>query len=279
LSEYYSRNLQPGTVIHVIKYEHALFRGQRGPALRRGSSPSREVSAPAQSPAVRHAAWGLLNQKPRWSLSWRGWLLALFACVAFGTTALLTIYPFLAVTHREPTNVLVVEGWVNQATMRVAADEIRNGSYQQVFTTGGPVEGLGGYVSDYSTAANVGAGLLRKAGVPEELIHPVPSHVSGRDRTYNSAVALKNWLREHNVSVRAVNVLTEGAHARRTRLLFQEAVGTDIAVGIISVSSPDYDRKHWWRYSEGVREVVGETIAYVYAKFLFWPQHSENVSE
>lgn len=206
-------------------------------------------------------------------------MLALFACAAFGTILLLTIYPFLAVTHRESTNVLVVEGWVNRNAMDVAAKEIRNGSYQEVFITGGPVEGLGGYINDYSTAANVGAGLLRKAGVPDELIHPVPSRVSGRDRTYNSALALRNWLREHAVSLRTVNVLTEDAHARRTRLLFQEALGKDVAVGIISVSSPDYDTKRWWRYSEGVREVVGETIAYVYAKFFFWPQHGENVSK
>lgn len=239
----------------------------------------REKPTPVQSQAVTHAAWGLVNRKLRWSLSWRGWLLAFFACGVIGVVALLAAYPFLAVTHREPTNVLVVEGWVNQATMGAAANEIRIGSYQQVFTTGGPVEGLGGYINDYSTSANVGAGMLCKAGVPPELIRPVPSRVSGRDRTYNSAVALKSWLHEHNVSVQAVNVLTEGAHARRTRLLFQEALGKNVAVGVISISSPDYDTKHWWRYSEGVREVLSETIAYVYARFLFWPQQSGNVPE
>lgn len=239
----------------------------------------RDVPAPEELQAVRHAAWRLFNRKPRWSLSWRGWLLVLFACAAVGVVALLTIYPFLAVTHREPTNVLVVEGWVNQATMGAAANEVKNGSYQQVFTTGGPVEGLGGYINDYSTSANVGAGKLHKAGVPDELIHPVPSRVSDRDRTYSSAVALKNWLHEHSVSVRAINVLTEGAHARRTRMLFQEALGKDIAVGIISVPSPDYDTRHWWRYSEGVREVISETIAYTYARFFFWPQHGRKAPE
>jgi hypothetical protein len=68
-----------------------------------------------------------------------------------------------------------------------------------------------------------------------------------------------------------MNILTEEAHSRRTWLLFQEAFGRNVQVGIISVPNPDYDTNHWWRYSDGVRDVVGEAIAYIYAKFLFWP--------
>lgn len=29
----------------------------------------------------------------------------------------------------------------------------------------------------------------------------------------------------------------------------------EVTVGIISVPNSDYDPKHWWRYSEGVREI------------------------
>jgi hypothetical protein len=228
-----------------------------------------------QSPAVGHAVWKLLDRKPRWGLSWRGKFLGMLLMVILSVVVLFTIHPFLAPTHIEKTDVLVVEGWVNQHVMRVAAEEVTRGSYQHVYTTGGPVEGVGGYINDYSTAASIGAGLLRKAGVPEGMVQMVPSRISGRDRTYSSALALKNWFREHNVSVRAINVLTEGPHARRTRLLFQEAFGKDVAVGIISVPSPDYDAKHWWRYSEGVRGVLGESIAYIYAKFFFWPDKGE----
>jgi len=32
-----------------------------------------------------------------------------------------------------------------------------------------------------------------------------------------------------------------------------------------------YDPARWWRSSEGVREVLFEGFAYVYAKCLFWP--------
>ena len=72
-------------------------------------------------------------------------------------------------------------------------------------------------------------------------------------------------------SLHAVNIVTEDVHARRTRLLFQKALGNGVTVGIIAVPNPDYDAKRWWRYSEGVREVVGEVIAYLYARFFFVP--------
>jgi hypothetical protein len=102
----------------------------------------------------------------------------------------------------------------------------------------------------------------------------VPSHVNGRERTYSSAIALRDWFREHNTPVDNINVLTEGAHARRTRLLYQKAFDQNVTVGIIAVSNPDYNPKQWWRYSDGVREVTGESIAYIYAKFFFYPSAS-----
>jgi len=38
-----------------------------------------------------------------------------------------------------------------------------------------------------------------------------------------------------------------------------------------SPSNPDYNPKQWWRYSDGVQEVTGESMAYIYAKFFFYP--------
>jgi len=183
----------------------------------------------------------------------------------------LNVDAFLAPTQRVDTDILVVEGWVHPYAIRASAEEFQNHSYHRVFTTGGPVVGNGGYINDYQTAASVGADLLKKAGIPAELIQMVPSHVMGRDRTYSSAIALRNWLREHDMQVRSLNIVTEGAHARRTRMLFEKALGSNVAVGVISVPSPDFDARYWWLYSEGVEEVVTEGVAYLYAKFFFLP--------
>jgi hypothetical protein len=220
----------------------------------------------------RQVVWGILTRKERWGLSWRGWLIVFAGVLLASYVFLFRVYPFLAVTYRVDTNVLVVEGWVHEYAIRAAVEEFHRGSYQRIFTTGGPVEGSKRYVNDYQTEASVGADLLRKSGLPMESVEMVPSRVMNRDRTYGSAVALRSWFRGHNLVACSLNVLTEDVHARRTRLLFQEALGKDIKVGIIAVPNPDYDSRHWWRYSAGVKDISSETIAYVYAKLLFYPE-------
>jgi len=215
--------------------------------------------------------WGTFVRKERWGLSWRGWLVVLAGVILAFSAFLLRVYPFLAVTHRVDTNVLVVEGWIHEYAIGAAVEEFRSKSYQRVFTTGGPVEGAGGYINDYNTAASVGADLLRKNGLPNESLQMVSSRVMDRDRTYASAIALQNWFREHNMPVRSINVITEDVHARRTCLLFKKALGHNVAVGVIAVPNPDYDARHWWRYSEGVKDVFAESAAYIYARLFFYP--------
>jgi DUF218 domain len=216
----------------------------------------------------------LFIRKERLGLSWRGrlWLAAIV--LLGGIFFLRGVHPFLAVTHREQAKVLVVEGWVSKYAIDGAIQEFKTGHYERVFTTGGPLEGMGASSSIYNTEAYQSAGLLKKAGMPADLVQSVPALFVGKDRTYNSAVAFRNWLQEHNLQGLSFNVLTEDAHARRTWLLFREAFGKSARIGIISVPNPDYDAKHWWRTSEGVREVIDESIAYTYAKFFFWPSSS-----
>ncbi|HWX17156.1 MAG TPA: ElyC/SanA/YdcF family protein [Chthoniobacterales bacterium] len=234
------------------------------------------VDSSARLPQAR---WGLFTRKERWGLSWRGWLLITSVGLIGVYLVFLNVHPFLAVSHRVNTNVLVVEGSIQRYTIRAGAEEFKNGSYERIFTTGGPWVGEGGYTNDYNTSASVAAEALKKFGVPDDLVQMVPSRVIDRERTYSSAVALRDWFREHNTPVHSINVLTEGPHARRTRLLYQKAFGKNMAVGIIAVSNPDYDPTQWWRYSDGVREVIGESIAYIYARFFFYPSVSSSDKE
>lgn len=215
--------------------------------------------------------WGMIDRRERWSLSWRGRFALLAALLICGLWVLRHLYPFLALSDRVNADTLVVEGWVHEYAIRDAVKEFKGSHYQRVFATGGPVGGTGGYINDFYTSASVGADLLKKWGIPEERLQMVPSRVMDRDRTYESAVALRKWLDKHHATVSGINIVTEDVHARRTRLLFQKALGKGIAVGVIAVPNPDYDARHWWRYSAAVKEVVSESTAYLYAILLFHP--------
>ena len=214
---------------------------------------------------------GIVIRKERWSFSWYGWLVVALVLLLGAVGLVHTIFPFLAVTHRVDSDVLVVEGWVHEYAIRTAISEFQSGHYQRVFTTGGPVAGMGGYTNDYNTSASVGAGRLKAAGLSPEFVQMVPSRINDRDRTYSAALALHNWFREHHAGVQSINVVTEDVHARRSRLLFQKAFGPGVKVGIISIPNPDYDSIHWWRYSEGVKEIISEGAAYIYASLFFYP--------
>lgn len=250
--------------------------------------------SPSTQPLVRHRAkgcplhtqtalkrWCIFVRKERWGLSSGGWLILACGLVLATAVFLQGVYPFLAVTHRVDSDVLVVEGWIHEYAIRSAAEEFRTHAYRRVFTTGGPVTGSGGYVNDFQTSASVGADLLRKAGLSEQSLQMVPSRVMDRDRTFSAAVALRDWIQNHERFVRGINVVTEDTHARRTWLLFQRAFGKNVQVGIISVPNADYPANRWWHYSEGVKDVVSEFAAYLYAKIFFFglkPAHMEKAS-
>jgi uncharacterized SAM-binding protein YcdF (DUF218 family) len=241
-------------------------------------SPSRRpILIIKDSPCVlqKNCVFGIINRKERWGLSWKGWLVIGVLIIGLVSWSVGGVYPFLAVTERVNTNALVVEGWLHEYAVRAAINEFNAGHYQLVFTTGGPVVGTGGYTNDYNTSASVAASRLKAEGFSPDLIQTVPSRVGARDRTYSAAKALRDWFSEHRTTVHGINVVTEDVHARRTRLLFQKALGDGIKVGVIAVPNPDYDPKYWWRYSDGVREIIGESIAYIYARLFFWPLGQE----
>jgi uncharacterized SAM-binding protein YcdF (DUF218 family) len=228
------------------------------------------VTSQLAPPATRRALWGLLNRKQRWSLSWRGRLVLALALLLVGALCIKGVYPFLAITHRVNANILVVEGWIHEYAIRAAIKEFQSNHYQRVFTTGGPVVGSGGYINDFHTSASVGADLLEKNGLANGLVQMVPSRMMDRDRTYGSAVALRNWFRDHNMAVHSIDIVTEDLHARRTRLLFQKAFGKDVHIGIIAVANVDYPANRWWHYSEGLKDVLSEFAAYLYARLLLF---------
>ncbi len=220
--------------------------------------------------AQKPARWALLRRRQIILPTWRGWVLLLALSILLSAVAVRRGYTFLAVTESCPGGVLVVEGWAPDYALRHAVDEFRTNHYEKVFVTGVPVD-YGGPLSQYKTYAEIGSATLIAMGLDSNAVQGVSAPQVPRDRTYASAAALAKWFREHGGPPARVNLMTEGPHARRSRLLFENALGTQTVVGIIAVPPRDYPPNRWWRYSSGVRTVTSEFIAYLYAKLIFRP--------
>jgi hypothetical protein len=218
----------------------------------------------------RRKWFGLLRRKESWSLTWRGWLTLLVVLIGGGIIGVRSAHDFLAVNAPVETRVLVLEGWVPRyaATGYVARVQ---GDYEKIYTTGGPTLTDRKSRNDADTFASVAEYRLVRAGVPAAKIQYVPGWKVSRDRTYASALALREWCVSNRVELAKFNLVTLGPHARRSRLLYQEAF-PKAEIGIIALINEEYDPEHWWRYSEGVKETLSETVAYLYARFLFSPE-------
>jgi uncharacterized SAM-binding protein YcdF (DUF218 family) len=223
----------------------------------------------AKSTESARAFAGFFVRKERWGLSWRGRFTFLLGFIALVVIGAHFIYGFLATTNRVGGEYIMVEGWIPAYAMKEVIALSATANYRGVITTGCLVPDQWGNTPT-TTWADWGAGKLRKLGMPAERVTPVPCLESQRDRTFQSAAAAKRWFDEKHIALKSIDVVTLGPHGRRSRLLTEKAFGKGVHVGIISLEPHDYDPAHWWKSSEGIREVGGEAVGYLYARLLFW---------
>lgn len=213
----------------------------------------------------------LIERKECWALTIRGWIALFFCAVIIIALTITSVYPFLAVVHTVPAELLVVEGWLPDYALKKTIEEFKKRNYRIIITIGGPIE-VGFHISKYKSYAELSAATLKRLGLNEESIVAVPTPKVTKDRTYASALALKNWLLKSGLSSKGFNICSFGPHARRSRLLFKKAFGNRIEIGVLKIDSLDYDPQYWWKTSSGVRSVFYEVMAYGYARFFFYPK-------
>jgi hypothetical protein len=214
---------------------------------------------------------GLLTRRECWRLTWRGRLAAALLLLAMAILAVFAVPAFLSTTAPVRADLLIIEGWLPPSAMRQAAQECLAGHYEHVLVIRPLADVDAELVENGRYSGQYLAGLLAKYGVRREEIDCAFPTIAKKDRTYHSALAARQWLAEKKITAKSFDVMTLGPHARRSRLLYEKAFGGGYQIGIISLEDQVYDQAHWWRSSEGVREVIGEAIAYLYARILFHP--------
>ena len=212
---------------------------------------------------------GLICRRKTWVLTLQGWIVTLVCIITLMLFLLNHIHPFLAPTSPIKADILVVEGWVQDYVIKAAIQEFKKGNYQKIITTGLPIE-QGYYLAQHKNFAELAAATFIALGFDQNQLVAVPGPNVVRNRTAASATALRQWLASSDLKVDSINLYSYDVHARRSWLIFKQALASEIQVGVIAAKPLSYDPKHWWVSSEGVRSIISEAIAYLYARLIDW---------
>jgi hypothetical protein len=219
---------------------------------------------------------GLLKRRECWTLSGPGWAILCVISTSIIVLTITNIHSFLSANHPVHAELLVVEGWLPDYALEKAMSEFNANNYNLLVITGEPLS-KGSRLLEYKTSAHAAAATMKKLGFDEESMVVVTVPLMRRDRTFASALAFRKWLLNSELSVKAINIFSLGAHARRSRLLFEKTLGNKLEIGVIAAENLRYDPHNWWRSSVGVQTIIGETIAYIYTKLFFYPKVSEEM--
>jgi DUF218 domain len=165
---------------------------------------------------------------------------------------------------------LVVEGWLDESELNEAIVAFRRGRYERIVTSGGPIDSWQEGVI-WPTFAERAANYLKRHGVADAAVVAVPAPASAQDRTFLSAVVVRDWTRGLEPPADAIDLFSSGPHARRSRLAYRMAFGPEVAIGVLAAAPRRYDVAHWWRTSEGAKAVLGELLSLGWTRCCFWP--------
>ncbi len=213
----------------------------------------------------------LFQRRQIWLPSALGWLVLIALTGAAALLASFRAYPFLAPNEPVPgARLLLVEGWLASGEFDQAVEAYRKGRYDRVVTTGGPIDRFPELLGA-SNYADFAAPYLKIHGLSGIEVIPVQTQASAQDRTFQSAVALRDWANKQGWGVVSLDEFSSGTHARRSRLVYRMAFGPTVEIGTLAARPAEYDPERWWQTSAGAKAVVGETIALIWTTCCFKP--------
>ena len=213
----------------------------------------------------------LFRRREVWLPTVWGLLLMLAIAAALAAGLAVSAYTLLAPQSPAPgARTLVVEGWLDLTELQQAVAAARGGQYERVLTTGGPIDptlDAGGW-KNYAVRA---AAQLRVIGLTDTPVIAVPAPASAQERSYLSAVMVREWAKRSGVALGALDLYSAGVHARRSWLVYRMAFGEAVEVGVLTARPTEYDAQRWWTSSAGAKTTLGETLGLAWTKCCFWP--------
>jgi hypothetical protein len=208
----------------------------------------------------------LVRRRTIWWPTWAGGTVLVLIIGGAATLWWFRAESFLSTTNRLPAKVLVVESWIGFEGLAAAKAEFDRGGYTELVAAGG----LSNNPWDRKRwdLANEAGEEMERLGVPKSEVKVASYRDAEVQRTFATAVAAWRVLHAAGLHPVAINVFTEGPHARRSRLIFAKVFGPDTQVGVISWVAPESGDQAWWHSSARAEDLIKETAGWFYEVLL-----------
>ena len=194
-----------------------------------------------------------------------------FILISIGLFIFFNLHSFLSPTKPiAGAKILIVDAWLGDKELDEAVEVYLSNSYSHILVPGGKMD-RSLFFPGMQSVGDISAVVLMHKGIPHNKITPLFVKAVKKDRTYQSALTVKNWMKRNNLDSCNINLFTSSTHARRSWLLYKKAFKNECKIGIIAAQPTDYSVPKWWKSSNGFRTVVDESIAYLYAFLFFHP--------
>jgi hypothetical protein len=77
------------------------------------------------------------------------------------------------------------------------------------------------------------------------------------NRTLTSALAFRDWIKKTNINVNGINIISLGAHTRRTWMIYNKILDKKYQIGIISLPDYNYNHSKSYKFIKTIRETLG----------------------
>ncbi len=213
----------------------------------------------------------LFKQSVLWVPRWWLVLLLVIVSIVIGILVVKNIAHYLAVTEPKQGDYLIVEGWQSESSLQQALAVFNSdeNNYHYLITTGGP--NTNQIKPQYKNYAEQSAAFLLSQGLDLKKLIVIATPASAQDRTFLSAVMVREWFQQQNSTPQSFDVFSQGVHARRTQTLYKKAFQQIQEIGIYASKPADYVLSSWWTTSVGAKSVITESIGLAWVACCFNP--------
>lgn len=220
--------------------------------------------------------YSLFKKTTCWRPTIIGWIILLVAFIALFRVSLDRVYSYLAINKPIESKTMIIEGYVPSYILKEAVKTYNEEKYERLIVTGIPIVNYE-YVTSYHNTGEATILALKYFGITDTIyLANIPTNVYV-DRTYHTAIACEQLFKD-NSWPKNFNIYSVGVHARRSRMMFREAFGSEYDIGVIAPRDRTFLPVGWWKSSKGFRNVSNEFVATTFVSFFFHPDYNSSLS-